>query len=106
MIKNLNIYTFYILLSFLGICAGNWVLINTIAAEQFGTNIRATVATSTPNFIRSFVFFMSAGLQLLETKTGLLKASIGIGVIVLTLSIIGSINLKETFGKDLDFIEK
>ena len=50
-----NAFSFYLAVFFLGVFCGYWALFITMAAEQFGTNIRATVATTVPNFVRGSV---------------------------------------------------
>ncbi len=58
--------TFYLVISSLGFGVGYWAVFVTIAAEQFGTNIRATVATTVPNFVRGCVVPLTLGVQFFE----------------------------------------
>ena len=77
----------------------------TIASEQFGTNIRATATTTVPNFVRGFVVPLTLGFSALSTNTGNINAALIVGAISLTLAIVSIIAVKETFGKDLDYVE-
>lgn len=91
----------------LGFSVGYWALIVTNAAEQFGTNLRATVATSVPNFIRSAFIPISLLFVFLERQLGsTINAVFAVGVICSFLALIGSFFMKETFGIDLNYEEK
>lgn len=90
----------------LGFFVGYWVIFITTAAEQFGTNLRATVATSVPNLVRattipmvsSFVYLNSNGYTTLQS-------SFIIGTCTMCISFLGLSQLKESFYTDLDYIE-
>lgn len=98
--------------AFLGICAlmgfssGFWISLLTTAAEQFGTNIRATVSTTIPNFARGAVVPISMAFQFLKDKMGMINAAMLIGLCCFGLAFFANYTLKETFGKDLDFVEE
>ena len=98
--------------AFLGICAlmgfssGFWISLLTTAAEQFGTNIRATVSTTIPNFARGAVVPVSMAFQFLKDKMGMINAAMLIGLCCFGLAFFANYTLKETFGKDLDFVEE
>lgn len=77
----------------------------TTAAEQFGTNLRATVATTTPNFVRGSVVFLAMGFQALFEPIAVVGAAAVCGVFSLGVAVLGLIGLRETFGVDLDFVE-
>ena len=85
---------------------GYWALIVTTASESFGTNLRATVTTSVPNFIRSSFIPIAACFTLLEAKVGTIHAGGFIGFVCCIIALIATVFLKETFGKDLNFEEK
>jgi MFS family permease len=89
----------------LGFSVGYWALIVTNAAEQFGTNIRATVATTVPNIIRSTFIPISLLFILLEKVIGTIYSAAVIGVSCSLIGIISAILLKETFFKELDYVE-
>jgi len=98
---------YYVICFFIGIGAGFWALFVVVAAEQFGTNLRATAATSVPNFVRSSVIPMNIFLSFLMQgfSYSLIQASIVLGVFVFGISIFCAIRIQETFGTELDFLE-
>lgn len=96
---------FYLLTFLMGLCVGYWVLFVTVSAEQFGTNLRATVATCTPNFVRGSLVIISLVFTSLKPAMGLLTAGLTTGLITLALSFIGLYFIDETFHKDLEYIE-
>lgn len=96
---------FYGLTFIMGVSVGYWVLFVTIAAEQFGTNLRATVATSTPNFVRGSLVLISIVFTSLKPSLGLLNAGLTTGLLTLALSFLGLYFVDETFHKDLDYVE-
>jgi putative MFS transporter len=97
------LYAMYALLGFTG---GFWVLVVTMSAEQFGTNIRATVTTTVPNFIRGAVVPMTQLFVLLKTSQGVLSSAAYVGGFVSILSLLALFYVKETFGRDLEFVEE
>ncbi|MDB4963509.1 MAG: hypothetical protein JWP01_3508 [Myxococcales bacterium] len=96
---------FYGLCSLMGLSAGYWAVFVTTAAEQFGTNLRATVATTTPNFVRGSAVLLALGFQELSRPLGIVGAAAGVGVFAIGLAILGLFGLRETFGVDLDYVE-
>ena len=89
----------------LGVSSGYWVLFITMASEQFGTDIRATVTTTTPNFVRGLLVPLSALFLALESGVGAPgSAAIAMGI-SFVIAFVSLAALKETFGKDLDYIE-
>ncbi len=96
---------FYFMTFILGFCVGYWVLFVTVAAEQFGTNLRSTVATSTPNFVRGSLVAISLLFTSLKPSIGILSAGLYTGLITLGLSFLGLYFIDETFHKDLDYTE-
>ncbi len=103
--RHIDVFWFYVLVFLLGVGTGYWAVFITIAAELFGTNLRATVATTTPNFVRGSVTPMTLAFQSLRTQMGMLSAAMVIGAIVLLLAYISILTLEETYGKDLDYVE-
>jgi MFS family permease len=97
--------TYYGLCLGMGIFAGYWAVFVTVAAEQFGTNLRATVATTAPNFVRGMLVPMTLMFQSLQGSLGLRGAALVVGGIAVVISIAAALSLKETFGTDLNFIE-
>jgi MFS family permease len=97
--------TFYIICACLGFFNGYWALFVTIAAELFGTNIRATVATTVPNFVRASVIPISALFILAKRFVGIINSGVLTASIVIAVALIALWRLEETFKKDLNFIE-
>jgi putative MFS transporter len=99
--------TFYMECAFLGFASGYWALFITIATEQFGTNVRATVTTTVPNFVRGAVVPLSFLFRLISAVTGsVILAGFAGAFICLTLATWSLYRLKETFFTDLDFHEE
>jgi MFS family permease len=97
---------FYALCVALGIAAGYWALFVTIAAEQFGTNLRATVATTVPNFVRGSMMIMTPLFLLFQEQFGILMGTALLSVLVIAVALLGLWKMEETFGKDLNFLEE
>lgn len=89
----------------LGIFCGYWALFITMAAEQFGTNIRATVATTAPNFVRGAVVPITLSFIALKDSYGILGSGAIVGAVCFSLGAIALYYTHETFHKDLDYIE-
>jgi MFS family permease len=95
----------YLICALLGFGTGFWAIFVTIAAEHFGTNLRATAATTVPNMVRGALPVMLYYFKDLQPALGFINAAILIGVIVMVISIVAAMFTEETFGKDLDFLE-
>ncbi|MEA3150473.1 MAG: hypothetical protein QOD56_1412 [Gammaproteobacteria bacterium] len=89
----------------LGCGAGYWAMFVQIAAELFGTNYRATVATSVPNLVRGAVIPMTVGFQALLPVLGVVSAGLWVGYAVLAVAIAAILALPETFHRELDYEE-
>jgi len=96
---------FYASCVVLGFSAGYWAIFVTMASEQFGTNIRATAATTAPNFVRGAVVLLTLSFKALKVSLGAREAAIVVGVGTLIVAAVSLLSLGETFGKDLDFVE-
>lgn len=103
--RNLATEHFYFLCFILGFASGYWAIFVTIAAEQFGTNLRATVATTVPNFVRGSLVPISALFAFLKSDFGLMGAGLSVGILCIVLSFWGLYSLKESFHTDLDFLD-
>ncbi len=93
---------------FLGISVGFWVIFVTMGAEQFGTNLRATVATSVPNFARGMQVPINESFKYLKSPlvTGsVLSAAWMVGAVCLLIAFIALYGMRETFDQDLDYVE-
>ncbi len=105
---NSNDDRMYAICGLLGFSTGYWAIFNTMAAEQFGTNLRATAATTIPNMVRgalpliNFLF-----LDILQKQLGwtIIQSGILTGAIVMTVTMIAFVYTEETYHKDLDYLE-
>lgn len=100
-----NAQAFYFGVFLLGVFCGYWALFITMAAEQFGTNIRATVATTVPNFVRGSVVPITSSFMLLKESMGVLGSAVTVGAVVFTIALVALYFTRETFHEDLDYIE-
>ncbi len=97
---------FLALCGLLGLAGGYWAIFVTIAAEQFGTNIRATVATTVPNFVRGLVVVVTLSFKYLHPSLGLVGGALAVGAVWFALALASALRLRETFGIDLDYVER
>ena len=98
---------FYAVCFVLGIAVGFWALFVTVAAEQFGTNLRATVATTAPNFSRGSVVLLVPAFRWAEAAFGgRLLGAAALGGFTLLLAFWAVSTLPESYGVDLDYVEK
>ncbi len=105
---NNNDFSMYAVSLYLGFSTGFWAIFVTMGAEHFGTNLRATAATTIPNVVRGalplmnllFKDYFQANLQ-----WTMLQSAMVTGAIVMAISVVALIFTEETFHKDLDFIE-
>ena len=88
-----------------GLGQGYWTAFITLATEQFGTNIRATVTTAVPNIVRAMTVPVTLSAKALWPAIGLVSATLAIGGVVFGLALFGLYMLKETYGKDLNYTE-
>ena len=98
---------YYIVCFLMGTATGYWALFVSIAAEQFGTNIRSTTANTIPNFVRGSVnlIMISFGF-LMALNLGDAWSAYIVGLIYILLALYSLSQLKETFGKDLNYFEE
>jgi MFS transporter, putative metabolite:H+ symporter len=101
----------YVICAALGFATGFWAIFVTMAAEQFGTNLRATAATTVPNMVRGalpLLFLLFKWLQeaFAEMPNPYITAAWATGVIVMVIAIIAAYFTEETFGKDLNYTEQ
>jgi len=103
-----NAFNMYLICMGLGFGSGLSVLYITMSAEQFGTNLRATVAISVPNLVRGFLPLMLLLFKFLRSSNVLndyVTAAWVTAVVVLLIGFISALYTQETFAKDLDFME-
>lgn len=98
-------FMFYGIVSIVGIATGYWAVFMSTAAELFGTNIRATVTTTAPNFVRGSVIFLTLGFRYLETQLSTVNAAVIVGIITFVIAFIALYKMDETFHKDLNYVE-
>ncbi len=96
----------YLICACLGFSSGYWTLFITVAAELFGSNLRATVATTIPNFVRATVIPLTALFALLKGYTGIIYGALIVGVLAYVLALVSLYFLEETFTKEMDYTEE
>lgn len=96
----------YLACGVLGFGTGFWAVFVTIGAESFGTNLRATAATTIPNMVRGSLNGISALFLFFVARSSYLMGGILTAVVVMAITYWAVYGLKETFGKDLNFIEE
>lgn len=117
--KNITSGQFIGLSLFMGISVGYWATFVTIASEQFGTNIRSTVTTTVPNFVRgalipiTLLFNAFVGFFVSQEKakgitqsTALIHSGYVMMALLSVIALFALSQLKESFGKDLDYVEE
>jgi MFS family permease len=103
--EGMNSQQFIWLVLFLGFASGYWATFVTIASEQFGTNLRATVTTTVPNFVRGSLVLATLSFTALKGSLGIINSALVVGFVSLAIALFALYQLKETFGKDLDYLE-
>jgi MFS family permease len=97
---------FYLVCVLLGFTNGYWALFVTVAAELFGANLRATVATTVPNFVRGAVIPLTTLFLYLKAPLGIVYSALAVGILTVVIALLALYFLDETFTKDLDYVEK
>jgi MFS transporter, putative metabolite:H+ symporter len=100
-----SLFWFYTACVLLGFGTGYWAVFVTVAAEQFGTNVRATATTTAPNFVRGSVVLVTSAFQALKGWLGVTGSAIAVGVVTLVIAVAALRSLEETYGKSLEFVE-
>lgn len=98
--------SFYTVCFFLGMCNGYWALFITVAAELFGTNLRGTVATTAPNFVRASIIPLSFLFRELRPSLQTINAALVTGAVAFVIALIALWSLEETFDKEMDYVEE
>ncbi|MEY2586916.1 MAG: hypothetical protein RLY11_765 [Bacteroidota bacterium] len=99
----------YAVCFYLGFSTGFWAIFVTMGAEHFGTNLRATAATTIPNMVRGalplmnllFKDYLQGSLHYTLLTSGMIT-----GILVMAIAVVALIFTEETFHKDLDFVEE
>lgn len=103
--RGVSVNQFYFILFVVGIPNGFWSVFVTIASEQFGTNIRATVTTTVPNFVRGTTVLVTSAFSFFSGSIGVVGSAIAVGAVVLIASLFSVYTLEETYHKELDYYE-
>jgi hypothetical protein len=101
-----SLAAFYAVICFAGFASGYWAVFATIGAEQFGTNLRATAATTAPNIVRWSAAWTGGLWLYLSGSIEAWTAAAIVAAIVMPIAILATFGLRESYGTDLDFAEK
>ena len=99
----------YFICGLMGFSTGFWAIFVTMGAEQFGTNLRATAATTIPNMVRGALPLINLMFKdLFQDSWGwtLVKSGIVTGIIVIAITLVSAWFTEETFHKDLNYVEE
>jgi MFS family permease len=96
---------FYALCFGLGVAGGYWSIFITVASEQFGTNLRATVATSIANLVRGTIIPIAAVFHALAPSLGIRGSAGVVGAVCVVVAMAAVLATPETFDRDLDYVE-
>jgi hypothetical protein len=97
---------YYASCALMGLGAGYWAMFVQMGAEQFGTNIRATAATSIPNLVRGLTIPMTASFHALIPQAGVVGSGLSVLAVVMVMAFVALRSLGETFDSDLDYVER
>jgi len=101
-----SVNSLYAACALLGFGTGFWAIFVTMAAEQFGTNIRATAATTVPNMVRGALILISILFTSLQQSAGYVKSGMITGIVVMVIGVVAAVLTEETFHKDLNYVEE
>lgn len=101
-----SLFLFYSMCTVLGFATGYWAVFVTIAAEQFGTNLRSTVATTVPNFVRGSVIPLTLLFNKFSLEVGVLQSAALVGIICFAFALLALWKMEESFHKDLNYLEE
>jgi putative MFS transporter len=102
---SLSLPIFYGLCTAMGFSVGYWAIFVVVTSEQFGTNIRATAATTAPNLVRGSAVLLTTAFQWLTPSWGAVGAAEIVGLVTMAFAFWALRNLEETYGKNLDYTE-
>jgi hypothetical protein len=106
---NSNDTAMYTICTLLGFSTGFWAIFVTIGAEQFGTNLRATAATTIPNMVRGslpLINLLFKDTFMGSWKWGIVQSAIITGIIVMIVTLVAAYFTEETFHKELNYVEE
>ncbi|MBC8151781.1 MAG: MFS transporter [Bacteroidetes bacterium] len=90
----------------MGFGIGYWAMFVTIGAEQFGTNLRATAATTVPNMVRGTVILMTNAFNGLKPTLATVNSGAAVGLVCFAIGFYAILTIPETHGKDLNYLEE
>jgi len=96
---------YYFYCAWLGLGTGYWAMFVTVAAEQFGTNVRSTATTTVPNMVRGLLPVMLIGFDFFKLSNSVILSATFIGIIAFGLGIYATVSIGETHNKEMDFVE-
>lgn len=99
-------FTLYATCVWLGFWTGYWAMFVTVGAEQFGTNLRATAATTVPNMVRGSVAGMITLFGFFKQSYSVIWAAAFVGILIYVIGFYSTFTIAETHDKDLDFLEE
>lgn len=105
LIPGMSTTLFYMFCFLIGVGTGYWAIFVTMSSEQFGTNLRSTVTTTVPNFVRGSVVPVTLLFKYLKGSVGIIESALIVGIICMVAAYIATYFVKETFHEDLDYIE-
>ncbi|MBK9069876.1 MAG: MFS transporter [Myxococcales bacterium] len=107
-LARMSLSVFYTVCALMGFAAGYWAVFMTMVAEQFGTNMRGTATTTAPNFVRAAIVPMAVMVGLLQQNVGLGRPGgyAVVGAVCFAIALLSLWRLPETFGRELDFVER
>ncbi|HYG15701.1 MAG TPA: MFS transporter [Bacteroidia bacterium] len=104
----ISLEMFYFQCFLIGTCTGYWALFVTVASEQFGTNLRSTVTTTVPNFVRGSLVLVNLVYSYLKgySAIGIIYSALIVGVVCTAAAFLATLSVEESFSKDLDYVEE
>jgi MFS family permease len=100
-----SLLVMYTVMFGLGFTTGYWAMFVTVASEQFGTNIRATVTTTAPNFVRGSLVPVTLLFEALRGRLGIAGSAALVGALTIVIALVALAGIDETYGRDLDFVD-
>lgn len=104
-LTNASLALFYSAIFMMGFGVGFWAIFVTVASENFGTNLRATSATTIPNFVRGSLVPIAFAFDMLKAQIGMISSAYVLIAVIMSISFWALSRMKETFGKDMNFVE-
>lgn len=100
-----SLVLYYSVCWLLGFATGYWAMFVQMGAEQFGTNIRATAATSSPNFVRGLTIPITTAFRALTPQFGVAGSGFAVMMGLIAIAFAALTTLRETFDAEMDYLE-